>query len=87
MILVLIDRYKKSQGGKDEIDRSGGERQFAIAVLREYIIGWHENREEMWLYLEKGEKGALWEVLMKILNIDPIEGSQLLKNFLESQEQ
>lgn len=86
MILMLIDRYKKSQGGKNEIDRSGGERQFAIAVMREYILEWCENRDEMWLYLEHGKKGVLWEVVMKIIGIDEIEGAQLLKDFLERQE-
>lgn len=87
MIIGEIDRYKRSQGGKNGTDRSGGERQFAMAMLREYILGWGEDREEMWLYLEHGKKGVLWELVMKILCIDPIEGSTLLKKFLERQDE
>lgn len=82
-----IDTYRRSQGGKHSIDRSGGERQFAMSILREYMVEWEENREGMEIYLEIGRRGLLWELVMKILCIDELEGARLFRNYLERQDE
>lgn len=85
-IIIEIERYRRSQGSLGALDRSGGERQFAIRVLWEYLIGWEEDREEMEMYLKSERKGRLWDVLMAILGIDRYEGAEILLKFLKEKD-